>query len=115
MGRLRHFVAVVIAGLAWQAAAAQPPSDALRFGTIAALAPLCGLRDNQWAKDLQGAEVQALGSQNDAVATLSYAEDEAFEAFAETVPQATCGPLKDNPDLAKADEIVARYRLGAKV
>jgi hypothetical protein len=108
--------ALSVAGLPCQAG--EPTQEALRFGSIATLAPLCGLRDDTWARDLRRAELQALAqsmSANEAAATLSYAEDEAVETFAETKPRATCDPLTHDPDLPRADEIVDAFRKGAGV
>lgn len=107
-----------------------PASELLRWGTLATLAPLCGVRDETWAFDLRRAELQsATGSKrfddpalrsapgsNEAVAALSYAEAEALEDFAESSPERTCLPLANGPDLGRGDEIVRRFRtqLGPK-
>ncbi len=99
----------------------------VRFGAIATVGPLCGLRDGQWAVDLRRAELQAMGADigpgpvdperqrlhDRAGAALSYAEDEALEDFASEAPDATCTPLAKDPDLARADQMVAAYRSGA--
>jgi hypothetical protein len=98
--------------------------ELLRWGTLATLAPLCGVRDEAWAFDLRRAELQsATGSKrfddpalksapgsNEAVAALSYAEAEALEDFAETSPERTCLPLANSPDLGEGDEIVRAFR-----
>lgn len=104
--------------------------ELLRWGTLATLAPLCGVRDETWAFDVRRAELQsATGSKrfddpalksapgsNEAAAALSYAEAEALEDFAEASPERTCVPLANSPDLGRADEIVRAFRAqrGAK-
>jgi hypothetical protein len=104
----------------------QQLDNSLRFGAVATLGPLCGLRDPAWAADLRRAELQAMGGQNHpgqidpaqqqladrAGAALSYAEDEALENFAGAAPEATCVPLAHNRDLARADHMVAVFRAG---
>ena len=105
----------------------QQLNAAMTFGAIAAVSPLCGLRDTAWASDLWRAGLQALGAPPAGVpsadpahrtaadragAVLSYAEDEALEGFAETPPQATCGPLAHDPNLKRADDMVAAFRAG---
>jgi hypothetical protein len=108
---------------AWPASAQMPTQiqldNAVRFGAIAAIGPICGLRDGAWAADLRRAELRAMGVQpadqqlaDRAGAALSYAEDEALEDFAEAPPQA-CAALARNPDLARADQMVAALRAGA--
>jgi hypothetical protein len=118
--------------LCWPALAQVPagPSeaalaDAVRLGTVATLAPLCGMRDEAWSFDLRRATVMDVTNapQPDdeslrqipggdlAVAALSHAEAEALEAFAETSPTNTCGPLAHDPDLARADRVVQAFRL----
>lgn len=99
-------------------------NEAVRLGTVATLAPLCGLRAENWAFDLRRATIldgtrstepndsalhDAAGSQN-IVGALSYAEAEALENFAEASPAKTCEPLKIDPDLAHADAVVQAYR-----
>ena len=122
--------------LLWPILAAAQPRDgitqqqldsAMTFGGIAAVSPICGLRDAAWASDLWRAGLLALGAPpagaasadpahraiaDRAGAVLSYAEDEALESFAETPPQTTCGPLAHDPNLARADEMVAAFRAG---
>ena len=98
--------------------------EAVRLGTVATLAPLCGLRAERWAFDLRRAAIldgtqgtqpndaalrNASGSQN-IVSALSYAEAEALEDFAQAPPSETCEPLKANPDLARADAIVQAFQ-----
>ncbi len=111
---------------AWPALAQMPTQtqldNAVRFGAIATIGPICGLRDGAWAIDLRRAELRAMGVQpadrtsrllaDRAGAALSYAEDEALEDFAEA-PQQTCATLARNPDLATADHMVAAFRAGA--
>ncbi len=99
--------------------------EASKFGGLAAVTPLCGLRDGAWAADLWQASIRALGPADDASsadrqrradmagAVLSHAEDEALESFADAAPEVTCGPLGQNPDLKRADDMVAAYRRGA--
>jgi hypothetical protein len=101
-------------------------ANSLRFGAIATISPICGLRDSRWAADLRRAELQAMGAgphpgQSDpaqqrladrAGAALSYAEDETLESFAGAPPEATCVPLAHNADLARADQMVAAFRAG---
>ena len=105
----------------------QQLDKAVRFGAIATIGPLCGLRDAQWATDLRRSALQAMGAQTGggeadparqkladrAGAALSYAEDEALEDFAEAAPEATCRPLAHNPDLIQADRMVAAFRAGS--
>jgi hypothetical protein len=108
---------------AWTAFAQMPTqaqlNNAVRFGAIAAIGPICGLRDGAWAVDLRRAEMHAMAVQpadrqraDRAGAALSYAEDEALEDFAEA-PSQTCATLARNPDLARADQMVAALRAGA--
>ena len=97
---------------------------AVRLGTIAALAPICGLREEGWAFDLRRATIleatrttrpddaaleHAPGSQI-VVGAMSYAETEALEDFAEAPAAVTCGPLAHDPGLAQADAIVEAFR-----
>ncbi len=96
------------------------------FGALAAVSPLCGLRDMAWAADLWRAELQATAGSaragetdparqrlaDRAGAALSYGEDEALEAFAEAPPEVTCGPLVHDPNLKRADDLVAAFREG---
>ena len=105
----------------------QQLDSAMTFGALGALSPLCGLRDAAWASDLWRAGLQALGAApagaqpmdaahrqlaDRAGAVLSYAEDEALETFAETAPQTTCGPMAHDPNLKRADDMVAAFRAG---
>ena len=123
---------MVAAGMAIAAAAPPGPSkdqlaESVRLGSLAALAPVCGLRDERWAADLRRSAIQsATGSQghqdgdlaaapgsNMVVGALSFAEAEALEAFAEAAPDATCGPLGHDPNLTRADRIVRDFRAQA--
>lgn len=131
-------VAALVTGLC-AAAQAQPavpaagaPSedqlaDAVQLGAVAALAPLCGLRDEAWAADLRRAAIQyatrskdhddpdlkgAPGS-NLAIGALSFAEAEALESFAEAPAAQSCEPLARNPDLRRADAMVRDFRMQA--
>ena len=98
--------------------------DLLRFGRIATLAALCGIRDEAWSFDLRRAELQsATGSErfddealkrapgsDRAAASLSSAEHEAIEEFAEKSPARTCAGMRAEGDLAPADDIVRTFR-----
>lgn len=98
--------------------------ELLRLGTLATLAPLCGVRDEAWAFDLRRAELQnatrsrrfddealyAAPGSNEATAALSFAETEALEEFADSPPERSCAPLPGTPDLKRADEIVRAFR-----
>ncbi len=98
--------------------------EAVRRGTMATLANVCGLRDEAWAFDLRRSTIldtthaarpdddtlrAAPGSQLVTTA-MTYAETEALEDFAEAQPAVTCEPLKRNPELARADQIVRDFR-----
>lgn len=99
-------------------------AEAVRFGGLAALAPICGLRDERWAADLRRSALQsATGSRahgdddlsaaagsNLVVGALSFAEAEALESFAEAPAQVTCVPLQADPDLELADGMVKKFR-----
>ncbi len=119
----------------WSQAASGPSQaaleDAVRLGTVATLAPLCGMRDEAWSFDLRRAAVmdatrapqpddetlKRVPGQDLATAALSHAEAEALEAFAETTAPNTCRPLAHDPELARADGIVHAFRMlkaGAK-
>ena len=122
----------LIAALAFgamPAMAASGPSqaqiaDAVELGGMAALAPMCGLRDEAWSADLRRSTIQtstgitehddpslaAAPGSNLVVGALSYAETEALEDFAEAPAAATCGPLAHSPVLARADGMVRRFR-----
>jgi len=100
-------------------------AEVSRFGAVATLAPLCGLRDDAWAGDLRQAMIQsstgadahdeaglrAAPGQELAVTALGFADIEATESFAEESPDKTCDALKANPDLGRADERVRTWRL----
>ena len=125
---MRSLVAIM-ALMLWPALALaqtqQQLDNSFRFGAIATVGPLCGLRDLAWAADLQRAELRAMGVNPEAPdpaqrelagradSALSYAQDEALEDFAEAPPEASCGKLAHNPDLAQADGMVAAFRAGA--
>ncbi len=92
--------------------------EAVRRGTVATLAHICGLRDEAWAFDLDATHAarpddetlrQAPGNQLITTA-MTYAETEALEDFAESAPAVTCEPMKRNPELARADKIVHDFR-----
>ena len=119
---------VVLLALPATAGAVEPSQDSLdeavRLGTVAALAPLCGLREEAWAFDLRRAAIleatrtdrpedpalkHTPGSEL-VVGALSFAEAEALEDFAEGTPDKTCGPLRGSADLARADGLVERFR-----
>ncbi len=125
--------ACLVCWLSWgQAQAEAPPGpsqaaldDAVRLGTVATLAPLCGMRDEAWSFDLRRATVmdatraqqpddetlRRVPGRDPAVAALSHAEAEALEAFAETPESHTCDPLAQDPELVRADGIVQAFRL----
>ncbi len=99
--------------------------EAVRRGTIATLAHICGLRDEAWAFDLRRSTIldathaarpddetlrQVPGNQLITTA-MTYAETEALEDFAESAPAVTCEPMKRNPELARADKIVHDFRI----
>ena len=113
---------VMLAAQAW----AQAPGgtdDLVRLGGVATLAPLCGMRAQDWAFDLRRAELQsATGTKRfddealraapgraQVELALGYAEMEAEEDFAGS-PLAACGKLAGNPDLARADDVVNAFR-----
>lgn len=118
--------------VAWLSVAhAQTPSgqsvaDGATFGAVAALAPMCGLRDQAWSADLRRAAVQAAtGSpatddatlssapgSNQVIAALGYGDMEALEDFAADKPDATCAGLRKNPALGRADAAVDTFRRG---
>ena len=123
----------VLAGLGLGGAAAQPaPSqdqldDTVRLGGLAALAPICGVRDEEWAADLRRAAIQsatgtmvhddpglmAAPGSDLAAGALSYAEAEALESFAEAPAPVTCAPLAHDPALDRADGLVRGFRAQA--
>jgi hypothetical protein len=103
-------LAATLAGATLPAVAEPPLDDAVRFGAVATLAPLCTLRDAAWAADLRRALLQAAPGSNLAAAALSYAESEALEDFAAGPADATCGPLAHDLDLDRADAIVREFR-----
>ena len=106
------------------AASAARADDLSRFGRIATLAPLCDLRDDAWSFDLRRAEIQAAtgsdrsddkaleaapGSRQ-AIASLSLAEHDALEEFAEDSPSRSCEKIRADADLSHADAVVRRFR-----
>ena len=98
--------------------------DAVQLGTVATLAPLCGIRDEPWAFDLRRAAIlRSTGTHqpdDGALRTapgstlvqgaLGYADTEATENFAGKAPEATCGPLAGSTELRDADAIVQMFR-----
>lgn len=130
-------MAALVAGLCAVAQAAVPAADGpsedqladtVQLGALAALAPLCGLRDEAWAADLRRAAIQsatrrpqahddqalkAAPGSNLAIGALSFAEAEALENFAEAEAARTCEPLAHNPGLRRADAMVRDFRLQA--
>ena len=126
-----HRCVVITLALALSPASAQTgPSqaaldDAVQLGTIATLAPLCGLREETWSFDLRRATIldatrapapddpalTAAPGSNLAIGALAFADAEALESFAEAPPAATCDPLRKDPDLARADAIVQAFRV----
>ena len=98
-------------------------AETVELGRFAALAPLCGLRDQGWSADLRrstirsgtgtvahdDAGLKAAPGSNLVIGALSYAETEATEDFAET-PVATCVSLANSPVLPRADDRVHRFR-----
>ncbi len=124
---VRVLVMVALLGGRGAPARGQTPSaldEAVRLGTVAALAPLCGLRDEGWAFDLRRAAIldatrtgqpddsalKAAPGSDTVVGALSFAEAEALESFAEAAPGQTCGPLARDPELFRADGLVAAFR-----
>jgi hypothetical protein len=134
MRRTRPTLAMLAfaAGLCGALAKAQPApgptaaqlADTIDLGTVATLAPLCGLRDDGWAADLRRAAIQsathtqahddpglsAAPGSNLAIGALSSAEHEALETFAEAPAPDTCEPLAHDPALDRADKIVRSFR-----
>ena len=127
---MRHVIAVLILCGTAGAASAQSPSgqsvaNASTFGAVAALAPLCGLRDEAWAQDLRRAARQqgsggqetddsalnALPGHGELGAALGYGEMEALEDLASKSPPVACAELGRNPALARADAAVWAFRL----
>ena len=98
--------------------------EAVKLGTMAALAPLCGLREEAWAFDLRRAAIlgatrapspvdpalKAAPGSNLVISALSFAEAEALESFAEAPAAQTCAPLARDPELERADRIVQAFR-----
>ena len=127
--RVMLAAACLVCGPSWGQAASGPSraalEDAVRLGTVATLAPLCGMRDEAWSFDLRRAAVmdatrapqpddetlRRVPGRDLAVAALSHAEAEALETFAETPAPNTCGPLARDPELVRADRVVQAFRL----
>lgn len=98
--------------------------ETVKLGTMAALAPLCGLREEAWAFDLRRAAIldatrapspgdpalKAAPGSNLVIAALSFAEAEALESFAEAPAAHSCAPLARDPELERADRIVQAFR-----
>lgn len=98
--------------------------ELMPLGSLAALAPLCGIREEGWAFDLRRAAIQsatrtqrhddpglkAAPDSGLAVSALSFAEAEALESFAEASPATTCERLDQHPDLPQADRMVRDFR-----
>jgi hypothetical protein len=126
----RTGVAVLaLAGGLWTGPVMAQPSEAqltdtVTVGTVAALAAVCGLRDEAWAADLRRAAIQsATGSRAHddpglhaapgsdlAIGALSFADAEALESFAEAPPDDTCKPLAQSTGLDRADRMVRGFR-----
>ena len=123
-------VVLVIAGMpAWAASGPTETqlADTVEIGGMAALAPICGLRDDAWAADLRRSTIQsatgtaarddgalkAAPGSNLVIGALSYAEMEALEDFAGSPAAVTCGPLASSPVLSRADALVQHFRAGA--
>ena len=125
---MRVVIGLVAALATAPALAAEPGQaaldDAISLGTTATLAPLCSLRDEQWAFDLRRAAIlrttgtdqtgddalRAAPGSALAQGALSYAETEATEDFAGKPPGETCEPLRGSAALHEADAIVAAFR-----
>ena len=127
---MRLTIAIALfATAAWPALAEGGPSQdgiagAVELGGVAALAPMCGLRDEAWSADLRRSAIQsatgaaafddgglkAAPGSDLVIGALSYAETEALEDFAEQAASVTCGKLA--PQLARADALVRRFRAG---
>ena len=125
---MKPAVVLCMVGLAGAAAAAEPSQaaldDAVKLGTVATLAPLCGTRDEAWAFDVRRATImdaaraarpddpalQAAPGSQLVIGALSFAEAEALESFAEAPAADTCGPLEADPVLKRADAMVRAFR-----
>jgi hypothetical protein len=114
-------LSVTWAAVAWgQAPMGQSIADGATFGAVATLAPLCGMRDEAWASDLRRAAIGNAGSDDvsptfapgsdQIVAALGYGDMEALEDFVIDSPDVTCGALRKNPALARADAAVDAFR-----
>ena len=116
--------ASLCAGPAWAQPSETQLAETVQIGTVAALAGVCGLRDESWAADLRRAAIQAAtgalahddpalhaapGSSL-AIGALSFADAEALESFAEAPAEETCGPLSHSKELDQADGMVRLFR-----
>ncbi|MGI4954448.1 MAG: hypothetical protein ACRYGM_21805 [Janthinobacterium lividum] len=127
---MKHLVLAAALFAVPMVAAGEPSEQQLAktvaVGGLAALAPLCGLRDQDWSADLRRSTIQSgtgTGAHDDAalkaapgsnlvIGALSYAETEATEDFAET-PGSICSNAANSPILPWADEMVRRFRARA--
>jgi hypothetical protein len=126
--RNRLMAILGVSVLAWPAFAQDVDQaaldDAVALGTVATLAPLCGLREEGWSFDLRRATIldatKAPAPDDHALATapgsdlvtgaLSFADAEALESFAEAPPATTCGKLVGSQEMHRADTMVAGFR-----
>lgn len=126
LGRLAVVIGVVAMAVPADAqeVTAAALDEAVRLGTVATLAPLCGLREEAWSFDLRRAAIldatRSADPEDGALSAapggklvtgaLSFAEAEALEDFAEASPSATCPKLAGSQDLQRADALVAQFR-----
>jgi hypothetical protein len=111
-------------GPAWAQPSEAQLAQTVQIGTVAALAGVCGLRDESWAADLRRAAIQsatgtalhddpalhAAPGSGLAIGALSFADAEALESFAEAPAAETCGPLAHSKGLDQADGMVRSFR-----
>jgi hypothetical protein len=107
---IRYVLPVLCMSVAHAQTPGQNVADAATFGAVATLAPLCGLRDENWSADLRRAATQTATDTARAAAALGYGDMEALEDFAADKPEATCSALQANPALGKADTAVDTFR-----
>ena len=110
---MRFVLAVLFAASApaWaQTSTEQNLADAATFGAVATLAPMCGLRDEAWSADLRRAATTGATDDARLSAAVGYGDMEALEDFAADTPEVTCGSLRSNPALDKADKAVDTFR-----
>jgi hypothetical protein len=125
---MRVPVLVALLTLAIQTSAAAETTEerlaeVARLGGLAAVVPLCGLRDDGWAVDLRLAAMQSITGrpepndsghasrdQNLAAAAVAHGDLEATEDFAERTPAASCEALRTDPALPGADAMVGEFR-----